>query len=471
MFKKIFGFFMILFFLPLMAGERNTVNIVGDYEGKLDMGAVKLRLIFHINMEEGKYKASVDSIDQGANGIPVSEVNIDGKVLKLTLPMINAVYTGTFKDDVTVDGKWVQGGQSFPLTIVKTEKPSKVLRFQEPKKPYPYESEEVYFINKKENVKLAGTFTYPKKEGKYPAVVLITGSGPQNRNEELMGHKPFLVLSDFLTKNNMAVLRFDDRGVAESGGVFGTANSFDFAKDVEAAIDYLKSRKEVNSAKIGLIGHSEGGLIAPIVASTSNDVNFIVMIAGPSVSGDKILIAQNELILKSMGMDESSLNKYLKEMRIEFDSLLGNKDKTVAKDDLIKNSTKFFKENFTKDDEKFGMTEENIKKRAEIYSSNWFSTFLEIDPCDYLLKVKVPILALYGEKDMQVPPSLNVDKAKEALKKAGNKKSTVVVVDSCNHLFQTCKTGTLAEYSQIDETISPKVLNIILKWCGDVIKE
>jgi len=464
MFKKMLTIISFCLVFSVLSHGQNVKSIVGDYQGQLDVKVTKLRLVFHITKEKGVYKASVDSIDQGVKGIPVSEVSFDGKNLKLTLPSIRVVYSGVFKDEKTVEGKWTQGGQSFPLTIIKTLKPAKLVRFQNPKKPYPYVSEDVFFTNKLAKIKLAGTFTFPKKQRRYPAVILISGSGAQNRNEELLGHKPFLVLSDFLTRNNIAVLRFDDRGVAESEGIFKNADSFDFANDVEAAIEFLKTRKEVDCSKIGLIGHSEGGIIAPIVASRNNAVSFVVMLAGPSVSGDKILIAQNKLLFKSIGMDEEHINKYAKQMRIELDSLITNEDVEKGKKELVEKSSLFFDENFKNYGGKFGMVKENIKKRAEIYSTKWFRTFISIEPYNYLIKTKVPVLALYGEKDTQVPPSINTDKAKAVLKKSGNKKSKMIVVSNCNHLFQTCKTGNIAEYAKIDETISPKVLDIILKW-------
>ncbi len=459
----------LCFFLPVAAKSFTETDFLGDFQGTLDVGVAKLRLVFHIEKVDGEFKASVDSIDQGAKGIPVSEVSIkDGKI-KLKLPIINAVYTGEMKVKGTITGSWMQGGRKMPLTIKKTLKPVKLLRPQLPKKPYPYKSEDVYFVNKKDNIKLGATFTCLQKSGKFPAVVLISGSGAQNRDEELMGHKPFLVLADFLTKNNIAVLRFDDRGVGESEGNFQSATTFDFAEDVKWAIEYLKSRNEVDKNKIGLIGHSEGGIVAPIVALNNSSVRFIIMLAGPTIRGDKLLLAQNKLILKDMGMDDDTLKKYLKEMELEFKCILESKNEDEGAKLLIEKSTAYFKENFKNLNGKFGMKEENIKVRAKIYSTPWFRTFLKLDPAVYLKKVKVPVLALYGEKDMQVPVPLNSYNAYKLLQIQGNQKSKVVVLKDCNHLFQTCETGSIANYSKIEETISPKVLNIILKWTKDTL--
>lgn len=208
------------------------------------------------------------------------------------------------------EGTFNQGGMQISLKLTRdtVEKP-KLNRPQEPRAPHPYYSEEVTFQNEKADITLAGTLTMPEKEGNYPAVILITGSGPQDRNEELVGHKPFLVIADHLTKNGVAVLRHDDRGFGKSTGDFSAATSADLATDVKSALEYLKTRKEIDSNKIGLIGHSEGGLIAPMVAVSSNDVNFIVLLAGTGIRGDKLLLMQQELIARASGNLEDKIQK------------------------------------------------------------------------------------------------------------------------------------------------------------------
>ncbi|MCZ8215835.1 MAG: alpha/beta hydrolase, partial [Cyclobacteriaceae bacterium] len=266
-------------------------GINGQWNGLLKVQGTQLRVVFNIKQTENGLSATLDSPDQGAKGIPTTASSFENGVLKIAIANLTVEYEGTLGSDNIIVGTFKQAGQTFPMNLSKEKvEKEKIVRPQEPAKPYPYYSEDVTFENKSAGISLAGTLTLPKKEGIFPVVILISGSGPQNRDEELMGHKPFLVLSDHLTKNGIAVLRYDDRGTALSKGDFKTATSADFATDVEAAMAYLKTRKEINKKKIGLIGHSEGGLIAPMVASRSKDVSFIVLLAGPGIPGDSILL-------------------------------------------------------------------------------------------------------------------------------------------------------------------------------------
>src|SRR5688572_7879553 len=214
---------------------------------------------------------------------------------------------------------------SIVITISLTYKPS-VRRSQEPTKPYPYYSENVTFENVQAKITLSGTLTLPAKEGSYPAVILITGSGPQNRDEEVAGHKPFLVISDYLTKKGIAVLRYDDRGFGESTGDFKSGTSLDFSTDVESAVIYLKTRKEINQQKIGLVGHSDGGMIAPMVAAKSEDVAFIVLLAGPGIHGRKLLVMRQELMAKAMGLSDAEVQESIKWNEKTFEIVSRSKD-------------------------------------------------------------------------------------------------------------------------------------------------
>ena len=262
-------------------------DITSQWNGILNIQGMQLRLVFHIKKDDEKLTATMDSPDQGAKGIPVSDVTFENKTLKLEVTSAGISYEGTMGENNVVKGTFKQSVYSFPLELTKEKLEKKIItKPQDPTKPYPYRMEDVIFENKNAGINLAGTLTLPQQEGIYPAVILISGSGPQNRDSELLGHRPFLVISDFLTKNGIAVLRFDDRGTGASTGNFQSATSIDFAQDVEAGLAYLRSRKEIDSRKIGLIGHSEGGLIAPIVASRSKDVAFIVLLAGPGLPGD-----------------------------------------------------------------------------------------------------------------------------------------------------------------------------------------
>src|SRR5665647_820336 len=298
-------FILSVLFVALTATAQ---NITGEWNGSLKVGGMQLRLVFHITKTDAGFSATMDSPDQGAKGIPMSKATFENPVLTVEMAAAKIEYTGKLDSAGVITGTFNQGGQSFPMVLTRkaTEK-VEVKRPQDPVKPYLCYSEEVTFENTKDKITLAGTLTLPKKEGKFPVVVLITGSGPQNRDEELMGHKPFLVLSDYLTRNGIAVLRYDDRGTFASTGDFKKATTNDFATDVESAVRYLKTRKEIDQKHIGLIGHSEGGIIAPIVAVNCKDVSFIVLMAGTAIPGSELLLLQQGLIGRGMGMKYSDL--------------------------------------------------------------------------------------------------------------------------------------------------------------------
>jgi len=274
---------MVVFLLAI-SNFINAQNVLGDWNGALEVQGMQLRIVFHITEDGENLKATMDSPDQGASGIPVEKVTLDGRELTIEMSSMGIKYTSTLNDDGTaIDGTFNQGPMSLPLKMTREKVEKKELvRPQEPK-IFGYQQEEVKFENPKGGHHLAGTLTIPSDGNFGKVVVLISGSGPQDRNEELMGHKPFLVLSDHLTKRGIAVLRYDDRGVAESTGTFKGATSRDFADDASAAVSFLKKRKDMAGKKIGLCGHSEGGMIAPIVASENSDVDFIVLLAGPGI--------------------------------------------------------------------------------------------------------------------------------------------------------------------------------------------
>jgi pimeloyl-ACP methyl ester carboxylesterase len=358
---------------------------------------------------------------------------------------------------------------SMALVTYIIVRPSKT-RPQEPTKPYGYYSEEVTFQNPQANVTLSGTLTLPSVEGNYPAVILISGSGPQNRDGEMIGHKPFLVLSDHLTKNRIAVLRYDDRGVGKSSGDFNAGTSLDFATDVASAIAYLKTRNEINKNKIGLVGHSDGGMIAPMVAARSSDVNFIVLLAGPGIQGGKLLINRQELIERASGMSETEMQKSRKGAEEIIAMVADSKDLLSLKTDLIK----YFKDH-NDDIPDYaippGVTKEQfISGRIEMLSTPWFQYFFNYDPAPTLEKVTCPVLALNGEKDVQVPSKENLAAIGAALKKGGNDKVTIKELPNLNHLFQECKTGMVDEYATIDQTFSPVALDEISTWILKQVK-
>ena len=439
-------------------------DISGAWKGVLSVGAMQLHIVFNVTKTDAGYSATMDSPDQGAYGIPVTTTSFENNVLKFEAPNLGIQYEGTLDLSQSISGNFRQSGQTFPLTLSRQKQEEKIQRPQEPVKPYPYLSEDIVFENKKDTIQLAGTLTLPKGAGVFPAVVLISGSGPQNRDEELMGHKPFLVWSDFLTRNGIAVLRFDDRGTAASKGNFKTATTPDFVSDVEAAVQYLKTRKEIDKKKIGLIGHSEGGIIAPMVAAGCKDVSYIVLLAGTGVPGNEILLLQQELIGRANGISEADLQKSQQINKGAFDIIIRTKDTEKRKVDLNNYLKKAFEQDTTLEIPQGITKDELISKQVSQLTSPWMVYFITHDPAPVLQKVKCAVLAVNGDKDLQVPAQVNLEAIKKALDKGGNKKVTTKIFPGLNHLFQECKTGSPSEYAGIEQTISPAVLNEVTQW-------
>jgi len=452
-----------LFFVPTTAqspsapaeSSAKTADISGDWLGALEVGATRLRIVFHITSSPDGLKATIDSPDQNASGLPVSSVQLSGSSLTLESTRLNAVYEGKVSADLsTLEGTWKQGVMELPLKLKRVKDKAELApprRPQTPTKPYPYREEDVSYENKAQAIKLGATLTIPSGKGPFSAVVLITGSGPQDRDESLMGHKPFLVLADYLTRKGIAVLRADDRGVGKSTGEFSGATTADFATDTEAGIAYLKTRPEVNPKMIGLIGHSEGGIIAPMVAARNPDVAFIVMLAGSGVTGDEIIVTQVELLTEASGKSHEEAIKAGEKQRRILDVVKGNIDDLVLEKQLH--------EELTGD-----MTDAQIGAIVRQLNIRWLRYFLTYDPAQALRKVRCPVLALNGEKDLQVPPKQNLPMIRKALVAGGNRNFEVDELPGLNHLFQTAKTGSPAEYAEIEETVSPVVLEKVSSW-------
>ena len=456
---------LFAFFLLLTASNSFAqVSPAGDWSAKLEVGSMALQLLFHIQEgPDGTLKATMDSPDQGAKGIPVTNAALQGDSLILEIPAGGIRYAGRVGAE-EIKGTFTQGGAGFPLNLKRTtEAPKEVLRPQTPQPPFPYNSEEVTFKNESAGITLAGTLTMPagvKKD--LPAVVLITGSGPQNRDEEILGHKPFLVLADYLTRQGFAVLRYDDRGTAGSGGVFKGATSPDFAADAAAALRYLRSRKEINKKKIGLAGHSEGGLIAPMLAAEDpKAIAFLVLLAPPAVAGDSILLLQQGLIATASGMPAENVLEVLDANRGAFKIARENNDSTV----LRRKMESYLSGLIDSASLPAGTTKEAaIESQIKPMLDPWMQYFLRTDPAPFLQKVKCPVLAIWGANDLQVPPVQNKPALESALAAGGNKKVTALVLPGLNHLFQTSTTGLPAEYGKIKETFSPAVLELIANW-------
>jgi pimeloyl-ACP methyl ester carboxylesterase len=456
---------ILIMLFPVIANFTiNAQDITGQWSGVLKVQGVQLRLVFNISKTENGYSSTMDSPDQGAKGIPVTSTRFENSKLRLEITNAKIEYSGELKENEII-GTFRQNGQEFPVNLLRGTIGKEIMkRPQEPVKPYNYYTEEIIFKNLKANIALSGTLSLPKTGDDFPVVILISGSGPQDRDEALFGHKPFLVISDYFTNHGIAVLRYDDRGVGQSEGDFKMATSANFATDVESAIAYLKTRKEINKNKIGLVGHSEGGLIAPIVASQSKDVSFIVLLAGTGLRGDKVLLFQQELIAKASGisaleMDKSKqINAKLFEMVIKSDD--NQKLKTALTDLINQALTNDSSARLPK-----GMKQEAfVSMQVSQILSPWMQYFLKYDPSMALERVKCPVLAINGEKDLQVSPKENLTAIKNALAKGGNKRVTTIEFPGLNHLFQECTSGLPGEYAEIEQTFSPEVLDQMTNW-------
>lgn len=422
----------------------------GDWLGRLETGVLRLRLLLHISRTTGgPWRATFDSLDQNASGIPIAAVTIEGGHLRLDVPVAHASYEGDVRGD-SIAGTWTQGGASLPLVFDRVTAGSALpstRRPQDPVEPYPYRADEVSYENRQAGIRLAGTLTVPPGAGPFPAAILITGSGPQDRDETVFGHRPFLVLADHLTRHGLAVLRSDDRGEGRSGGTFKGATSADFATDVEAALAWLETRPEIDRRRIGLVGHSEGGLIAPMVAATHPEVAFLVLWAAPGVPGDDLLVEQVRRLMLARGKTAAEADRAADDERAVVDVVKRGAIRAVLDAELRGRVPP-------------GQMEA-LLKAAE---SPWFRYFLTCDPALALRRVRCPVLAITGSLDVQAPADQNLPAIRRALDAGGNRQITIEEMPGLNHLLQTAQTGDVNEYAAIDETIAPAALEAIASW-------
>lgn len=453
-----------LFTLQLMAQ-----SFVGSWQGVLEVQGIKLRLVFHISQTDGQYTSLLDSPDQGATGIPTSETRVAGDSLFISADALRLAYRGKLAaGGKRISGTFSQGSVVQQLELERTGEAELAAaapkRPQEPRPPFPYLEEEVQFQNEAAGIQLAGTLTLPKGPGPHRVAVLISGSGPQNRDEEILGHKPFLVLADHLTRAGIGVLRFDDRGVGASEGDFASATSADFATDVEAAVAYLRNRPEVNPQQIGLIGHSEGGLIAPMVAAKDPAIAFVVLMAGPGLSGYHILLQQVADINRANGMEEQKVKQNVKTSKKLYKIIMKSASAEAAREKALA----FMKKEMAKlsDEEKaqIGDPEKFMQQQLAQLNSPWFRYFLSYDPRPALRQLSCPVLAINGSKDTQVHAGKNLKVIESALRKSASPHYTVKELPGLNHLFQTAETGAPTEYAQIEETMAPIALETIAEW-------
>jgi fermentation-respiration switch protein FrsA (DUF1100 family) len=461
--RQILAFALLVFLILPLRSQAAEDPVAGHWEGEIQLpNAGQLQVMVDLTPEGGAWKGEIDIPSQGAKDLPLTGIAVNGPKVKFTIAGVpgNPTFDGTLENG-EIRGSFTQAGGilTFRLGRQAVEAPR---RPQEPKPPFPYSAEEVAYTNG--DIKLAGTLTIPPGSGPFPAVVLITGSGAQDRDESLLGHKPFLVIADHLTRHGIAVLRVDDRGVGGSSGKVRDSTSADFAQDALAGVRFLKSHPKIAAGRIGLLGHSEGGVVGPLAASQSMDVAFVVMLAGTGVPGPEILFRQSELIARADGATEEAIQRDRVFMQRMFEVLHTEKDpaarqarlKAMGKEAVAKMSEEEIKS--------AGGAEAAAEAPAQQMDTAWFRYFIDYDPRPALRKLKVPVLALNGGLDLQVPPSQNLPEIEKALKEAGNKDFTVKELPGLNHLFQPAKTGSPSEYSGIEITIDPAVLDLITGW-------
>ncbi len=439
------------------------------WTGKVEIPSQPLEFAVTFNpAEDGSAIATIDIPAQGAVGLALADVIYTESDIAFTLaqaPPSGAVFTAT-RDGDTAAGQLQQAGQTMPLSMTRVEGDVAVgpRRPQTPAPPFPYASHDVDYTNTVDGTMLAGTFTVPDGPGPHPAVILITGSGAQDRDETILGHKPFLVLADHLTRRGIAVLRVDDRGVGGSSGSIATSTSQDLAGDVRAGLAFLKDHPDVDDTRLGLIGHSEGGLIAPIVAAGEPDVAFVVMLAGTGFPGREILQLQLRLIQEGMGRSPDNVDRQVEAQRhliarLEADAPAQEiQDAVLA---LLRIQLSGVDAAAVGDGKTLAATQ------AASMATPWFRSFLRTDPREALRRVACPVLALNGSLDLQVPADANLPAIEQALRAGGNTDVTTTTLDGLNHLFQTATTGLPTEYAAIEETFAPHALDLVSDWIRD----
>ncbi|MDD4778017.1 MAG: alpha/beta fold hydrolase [Fermentimonas sp.] len=445
----------------LVASNIFSQDVTGIWSGSLNIQGTSLRIVFNIEKNDSTLVSTMDSPDQGAFGLPTTRTTHTDNKVEIVATGLGILYRGTFEGD-SISGTFSQGGIPFPLTLKRAEEPV-IHRPQTPVEPLPYISEEIVITDVSTDISLSATLTLPDSAGIFPAVVLIAGSGPNDRDETVFGHKPFFVISDHLTRNGFAVLRYDKRGVGKSTGDYSIATINDFVQDANNAVKYLKSRKEIDSSKIGLIGHSEGGIIAPMVAVENDDVKYIVLMAAPGTSGIEIVLDQNENSMKYNKFEPETIEKIQVLNKEIFESLLewngSDNDRTALRDKLsylweqlpILVKLKIEKEPY-------------LRSQFNGMITPGYRSFLASNPKEYLEKVKCAVFAINGGNDIQVPAEKNLTAIMETLHNKGNTNVVTKLYPELNHMFQESITGQPDEYAKIEQTFSPQVLSDITDW-------
>ncbi|NOT74876.1 MAG: alpha/beta fold hydrolase [Cyclobacteriaceae bacterium] len=446
-------------------------SVIGDWEGTIQQ--VGLKLVFHIKTENGLLQSSMDSPMQGAFKIPCSLTELKNGELLIELAALNAFYKGTLNiSDQTISGSWNQGGAALPLVLTrKTEKIE--IKRQTPLPPFSYSSREVEFTNSQKDVTYGATLTYPSQQRQnLTAIILVSGSGPQDRDGTIGSHKPFLVIADELSKKGFVVLRIDDRGVGKTTGASGKFTTKDLSNDLMEAVKYLRSLRDLSIAKIGLLGHSEGGIVTSEEAANDTGIAFVILLATPGIAIRDLLVEQNEAIMQQAGIKQETIDSYLQ----FYKDITSTIPKSKSPAEALTTTQRKFREWSRKAGKEIteastGVTD-SVTEKAFIktvvgqFYSDWFRTLIDYEPKSVLKKIVCPVLALNGEKDVQVLAKSNLNGIRLSLK--FNPKTEIKEISGLNHLFQTCKSCSPVEYFALEETFSPDVLNIITTWLEGV---
>lgn len=460
-YKKVSLICVLLIFITSSAWC-DTQDILGSWMGTLQVADQELRMAYTIDLnQDGSLSAFMHSVDEVIYDIPVNEIHYEEPWLTMISEAVRVTYEGQLvkgRSSIHFDGHWLQSGQTLDLDLLPVEDILRPIRPQNPQPPFSYEQQEVVFENIPAGIQLAGTLTIPEGTGPFPVLVTISGSGSQDRNSNFFEHKPFWVMADYFARLGIAVLRYDDRGVGGSTNSETEATTADLAGDVIAAVSFLLDHPDIDPNRIGLIGHSEGGIIAPMVATQIEDIALIVLLAGPAVPGSKILLDQNKDIFRAKGAPESVIENRLTYLRQVYQILQDDPNDLITREKIQQAYTQTYDS---------ALSQEELVNEVEAWTSLWLRFFIFYDPGPTLAQVTCPILALFCELDIQVDVNENMPVMESILAEAGHTDYLVHELPELNHLFQTAQTGTIEEYAQIDETFSPAALDFIGEWISE----
>ncbi len=460
--------------LVIAAQNIYAQNFEGRWQGVLEVNK-KLRVVFHITNENGKLAAKMDSPDQGVKDIPFVAVQTEGDSITLVMPGGQGQYTGMLTGN-TIKGALQQRGHIMALDMERGQQINEFNRPQTPAPPFNYKSEDVIYKNADGSIQYGATVTIPQGKGPFPAVLLVTGSGPQNRDEEIFEHKPFAVIANYLTNNGYVVLRVDDRGIGKTTGDAAKATTNDFVNDAKTSLQYLRTRPEVNKNKTGIIGHSEGGLIAEIIAAEDEQLDFIVLMAAPGIPIPELMAEQNNAVLATQGLPKDMVADYMDFYRAVAAATVIAKNPDELKKGISK-AIEYWRSTAPKATVAMltGISNDSTAdiaatKFASNFGSPWMLQFFKYKPAQYLEQIACKVLALNGSKDIQVSAASNLEGISKGLEKSKSKKYEIRKLDGLNHLFQKCTTCNVEEYKQLEETISPVALQTIKDWLDKEVK-